>query len=98
MADVELVIKIDEKLYNYMQTEVYNPYLDKRFDYAIRFAVRDGKPLPKRHGRLIDISEYEDNYYNVTIAYDDGDHIYEKYTRIELPTVVEADKESEDKE
>lgn len=44
---MQVVIEIDEELYNYMQTDVYNERLDKRFDYQIRFAVKDGTPLPK---------------------------------------------------
>lgn len=51
---MQIVINIPEELYNYMQTEEYNEQLDKRFDYKIRFAVKDGTPLPKGHGRLID--------------------------------------------
>ncbi|MCR5312166.1 MAG: hypothetical protein K6E54_00690 [Bacteroidaceae bacterium] len=50
MADVELVIKIEKELYNYMQTEEYDEHMDKRFDYQIRFAVKNGVPLPKGHG------------------------------------------------
>ena len=47
MADIELVIKIDEELYNYMQTEKFDEHLDKRFDYQVRFAVKNGTPLPR---------------------------------------------------
>lgn len=57
MEDIELIIKIDEELYNYIQTEEYDEHLDKRFDYQIRFAVKDGTPLPKGHGRLIDVDD-----------------------------------------
>jgi hypothetical protein len=56
---MKVVIEIDEKLYNYMQTEKYDEHLDKRFDYQIRFAVKDGTPLPKGHGRLIDADALE---------------------------------------
>lgn len=42
---MEIVIDIPEELYNYMQTEEYNEQLDKRFDYKIRFAVKEGTPL-----------------------------------------------------
>lgn len=51
---MQIVIDIDEELYNYMQTEEYNEHLDKRFDYQIRFSIKNGTLLPKRHGRLID--------------------------------------------
>lgn len=57
MADIELVIKIDEELYNYMQKGEYDKHLDKRFDYQIRFAVKDGIPLPKGHGKIGDLGK-----------------------------------------
>ena len=36
-----------------MQSEEYDKHLDKRFDYQIRFAIKDGVQLPKGHGDLI---------------------------------------------
>ena len=56
--------------------------------------VNLGNPLPKKHGRLIDISWFEDNYFNTAIVWDDGDHIHKRYTNM-FPTIIEADKESE---
>lgn len=58
MADIELVIKIDEELYNYMQTDEYDKHLDKRFDYQIRLAVKNGTPLEEELHR-----EKEQAYY-----------------------------------
>ena len=55
-------------------------------------AVKKGTPLPQGHGRLIDISPYEE-YFNTEISYDDGNHIHTKYTS-SIPTIIEADKES----
>ena len=42
---MKLVINIPEELYNYVQSESYDEHLDRRFDYRIRFAVRDATPL-----------------------------------------------------
>lgn len=61
MSDIELVIKLDEELYNYMQKGEYDNHLDKRFDYQIRFAVKNGTPLPKGHGDLIDRKDLIEN-------------------------------------
>ena len=52
---MKIVIDIDKELYNYMRTEEYDRYLDKRFDYQIRLAVANGTSLPKGHGRLGDL-------------------------------------------
>ena len=54
----------------------------------LREAFKNGKPLPKGHGRLIDISEYE-KYFNTAITYDDGNHIHVVYTNI-IPTIIEG--------
>jgi hypothetical protein len=58
-------------------------------DYDIRQLMRDGIPLPKGHGRIIDESDlipdsdYEDGtFYSVSIG-----------AINEAPTIIEADKE-----
>lgn len=56
MADIELVIKIDEEMYNrYMNyTENYVDFMFFGTEERLLRAVRKGTPLPKGHGRLID--------------------------------------------
>ena len=44
---MKLIIDIDDELYDYMQTDICNSVLDNRFDYAVRYAVKDGIPFPK---------------------------------------------------
>lgn len=51
--------------------------------------IRCGTPLPKGHGRLIDISPYEE-YFNTEISYDDGNHIHTKYTNL-ISTIIDAE-------
>lgn len=80
MSDIELVIKIDEELYNYMQTNEYDKHLDKRFDYQIRFAVKNGTPLPKGHGNIIDVNDIKGT---VNI-------------HIDAPTIIKTDTKSEE--
>ena len=76
---MKLVIDIPKELYDYMQSETYDKHLDRRFDYRIRFAVKDGIPLPKGHG-WIPVSErlpeectgvlvYCPENYNIFLAY-----------------------------
>ena len=85
---MQIVIDIDEKLYNYIQTEEYDEHLDKRFDYQIRFAVKDGTPLPKGHGRLIDADgACEGNCAECPVN--------DICLVNKAPTVIEADKEDE---
>lgn len=51
MSDIELVIKIPEKTYNYVQHMGSIPMLDTQ---QVANAILDGTPLPKGHERLID--------------------------------------------
>ena len=87
MTDIELVIKIPE--------ERYNQILDKDYilGHYLEIAVRNGTPLPKGHDRLVDMK----NLQNFVSQYTEHDAVQliladrENY----IPTVVEADIESE---
>ena len=56
---MQLVIDIDDELYDYIRTEEYDEHLDKRFDYQIRFSVKNGKPIKKGHGRIGDLDKLD---------------------------------------
>ena len=76
---MQIVIDISEDDYRKVQ--------DGRASVSMmRKAIRNGTPLPKGHGRLIDADEYKRNLkWNENID--------------NAPTIIEADKaESEDKE
>ena len=80
MADIELVIKIPEKLYNMACN--YPEMILAGYPQCIR----NGTPLPKGHGELKDVNEiwrlydYSDIDYTMSDALDDA------------PTIIEADK------
>lgn len=94
---MQIAIKIDEELYNYIQTEKYDKHLDARFDYQVRFAVKNGTPLPKGHGDIIDRSKIEymkaihDLKWGKITASECATRI--KYS---ATTIIEADKERTD--
>lgn len=88
---MKLVIDIPKDVY---EDTVEHGMIDLgRYTYTISCAIRNGTPLPKGHGRLIDESDlmpdsdYEDGiFYAVSIGAING-----------APTIIEADKaESED--
>ena len=90
MSDIELVIKIPEKIYKYVQLIGSINMLDTQ---QVANAIFDGKPLPKGHGRLIDADALCDYFW---------DNRSKLYTHKDLqividnaPTIIEADKESE---
>ena len=88
MADIELVIKIPEELYNRFGYEYSEESLISKYtNDAILEAFCNGTPLPKGHGRLIDADA----------VYDDFEHgEYDFEAALEYaPTIIPA--ESEDK-
>ena len=88
---MKVVIEIDKDYYEILKHDV-----DKGMDYLPCVLIAKGTPLPKGHGRLIDVNDLldvlnlEDNDYNRDI--NTGEIItLENIDRI--PTIIEADKE-----
>lgn len=92
---MQIVIDISEEMYEELK------YLNVHgFTTAVEEAVANGTPLPKGHGKLFDVNDIldkiglEDNENNreenvgEIITLEDFDYI---------PTIIEADTESEDK-
>lgn len=113
MADIELVIKISEKVYNALTHIEFDANL---VTDEMRKSIANGTPLPKGHGRLIDadafIAKMEDaskrqKYKELLI--DDCLTVDDVFDAIigslknkglangDTPTIIEADAESEDK-
>ena len=78
---MQIVIDIDDNLYARLFDNGVDNY-DDAVDMAK--AIRKGTPLPKGHGRLIDVSEYYKGSYNDAREFLDN-----------APTIIEADKEVE---
>lgn len=81
---MELVIKLSDKEYSDLQSASYHSF-DK---YTAYLAMKNGTPLPERHGRLIDADklELDDGYSNY-------DGYYHKYSRSQIynaPTIIEG--------
>ena len=84
---MQIVIDIPDKDYEKLK--------DGHIPFSILDVMQNGTPLPKGHGRLIDISEYE-KYFNTEITYDDGNHIHSVYAGM-ISTIIEADKAESEK-
>lgn len=91
MADIELVIKIDEKIYKVIK----DPKKLETMYHASQVceAIRKSTPLPKGHGRLIDadvlekdIEDYSEGAFAMT----------PKFLVKDALTIIEADEESEE--
>ena len=86
MEDKELVIKIPKAYYELVLKRCKDPVLLNAF--------KNGTPLPKGHGRLIDaddirVIELEDSLHFMQHKKGDDVDVY-----IDAPTIIEADKES----
>lgn len=93
MADTELVIKIDEEQYEFIKQSMT---MDKVKDYhALLYniceRIKNGTPLPKGHGRLIDADRLKTHFVGTEQGTDL--EVYLETTIIDAPTIIEADKE-----
>ena len=82
MADIELVIKIDEELYKDIKEHGLCGYCSDR--EIVGESIAAGTPLPKGHGRLIDADQLP-----IDIFFDDVEN---------APTIIEADKAESEEE
>ena len=85
MENVELIIKIPKETYKDI---IENGFIYDEDNEYIAKAIKNGTPLPKGHGRLIDADAYAKKF-DTNI----NGRIGEEY--IFAPTIIETDKESE---
>ena len=100
---MKLIIDIPEVFYEALRETdeiISGQRSGKTLMSVIYNAVANGIPLPKGHGRLIDADELYGDFIDGTEGYN-----CQTWNRIEIgdvieyaPTIIEADKESEDKE
>jgi hypothetical protein len=90
MADIELVIKLDKDIaQGIIDGENDEPRnIVRSFQATIADAIKNGTPLPKGHGRLIDADKLNREIYVI-------DSYSEEPVRQQIsdaPTIIEADK------
>ena len=83
MADIELVIKVSEEIYNHTQEYEVGGF-NQENDTKLFMAIKNSIPLPKGHGRLIDADALVTK----------GD-VTESYLNIFAPTIIEADNDGQ---
>lgn len=87
MADIELVIKIPEDDYDFIKRTGYNTQ-------SLYRAIKNGTPLPKGHGRLIDADKLQTHFVGTEQGTDLV--VYLEPTIINAPTIIEAEKEDKE--
>ena len=92
MADIELVIKINKDIaQGIIDGENDAPRnIVQAFQATIADAIKNGTPLPKGHGRLIDCKRVAEVFRRNVAWYAGLKQLFEI-----APTIIEADKESE---
>ena len=79
---MQIVIDIPENIYEYYKNKY--PKNCARLTF-VENALLEGTPLPKGHGRLIDVERLYDDFESMDYDFEDA---------IEYaPTIIEADKE-----
>lgn len=81
---MKLTIDISDDLYDGIVKNEYGLYNGKFFDM-----IRGGTPLPKGHGRLIDVDALGEKLHRYTEA----PYQYALMVFNESPIIIEADKE-----
>ena len=94
---IELPEEDKEKFDNATKDDIYGSYYD--YNSVIGNAIKNGTPLPKNHGRLIDADKL---VYDCSLGGGGCDHIcrcdgcsyniIREHTINEAPTIIEADK------
>lgn len=90
---MKLVIDIPEDQYTTLNAKTQDDIVDVIDHGALIKAIKNGTPLPKGHGRLIDADDVKENHRK-WIGYLDEDMIARLNIAIDkyVPTIIEADK------
>lgn len=91
---MQIVIDIDEEIYNHMKERFMYGYADTELD-KVGLAVRNGTPLQKGHGDLVDRGMQDDVI--IRLNKDDWQITmgeYKRFDRIlfEFPVVIPAER------
>ena len=94
MNDIEVVIKIPERIHYGIEKGI--TVNGSKASQILIDAVKNGIPLPKGHGRLIDADAIKKHY---PIMENDFGMVFNEHLHKELdnePTIIKADKEGEE--
>lgn len=86
---MKIVININNSTYETIKHEYCTDPTQKGLLKVLRDAIKDGTPLPKGHGRLIDGD-------NIKTAFPSGEYVRTESVRATIDhedTIIEADKE-----
>lgn len=90
---MQIVIDIPEEQYSIILLSDKTALSEFASKEAMMYAIKEGTPLPKGHGRLVDADKVEDITWQEPSYYDALNVLTEVRDRVRaLPTIIEADK------
>lgn len=100
MADIVLVIKIPEEEYRWIIKSDETVFGDVASKECMLHAIKNGTPLPKGHGKIMDVDKIVKKMEEREEQLKDNRAMYETAcveTAIDMfgETIIEADKEGE---
>ena len=97
MADIELIIKISEEEYRWIKKSDDSIFADIAEKECMLHAIKNGTPLPEKHGRLIILSEDAVKREQTSLRFSCQNWISEVGLSNATVAIIEADKtESEE--
>ena len=92
---MKLVINIPEEIKNKIDNATENNYVSymRWFETILYCAIKNGTPLPKKHGRIIDESKIT-KCQQIGLIIEDNN--ITRCLMTDAPTIIETDKESEE--
>lgn len=98
MADIEVVIKIDEEIYKRLQSLSKGDYFEHDLSGNLMRRIANGISLPKGHGRLIDADALEKKMCDREEELGDDRAMWESSAvsvalDMFAPTIIEAESE-----
>ena len=98
---MQIVIDIPDEYYELYKDTNNNVSMNGFAGLYLLEIIRNGKPLPKGHGAIIDIKqihrvEIEDSCTGRKMIWNNNPKINDTTYYLTAPTIIEADKEGED--
>lgn len=93
---IELLIKVPKEIYKHTQEYEVGGFNTENGD-KLFMVIKNGTPLPKGHGRLIDADELEECKEIMNTISGESKYVVRMGDIRDMPTIIEADKEGAEK-
>lgn len=91
---MKIVIDIPNKQYELIKQSDYNVFSILASKECMMYAIKNGMPLPAKHGRLIDYNDVDDMLCDFAKSVDISYGQIMEYVD-KVPTIIPADKDAD---